>query len=454
MTSKIEALEHRNIGSLIADYSIPAIVGMVVMASYNIVDRMFVGQGVGTDAISAIAITFPINIVIIGFGQLVGIGSMSLVSLSLGQKNKEQAERILENAASLSFLISLTIAGLVYLTMNPLLTMLGAVGGVHSLAVQYLSLLLIGVPLQFVPFSLNGIIRAEGNPKMALVTILISGILNIILNPIFIFVLHLGIRGSALATVVAQSIGAVWVITYFTGSRSHLQLKKVSLDLKIVRRIFSIGVAPLVMQVAGSFITFLFNTKLYSYGGNVAVAVMGAGSSILMLIMMPIYGLNQGIQPIIGYNYGAKQIGRVKETVRKAMFIATGLCASGFLVVMGFSRSIIGSFNSDDAELIDLGSHALRVVVIMLPLVGFQVVSWAYFQAVGKPKQAMILTLSKQIVLIIPLIIILPKYFGLDGIWIAAPVADFLSACIAGTLLFLEAKRLKHLERTLSEQNA
>jgi putative MATE family efflux protein len=447
--SKVEALEKNKIGSLIASYSIPAIIGMVVMASYNIVDRIFVGRGVGTDAISAIAITFPITIVIMGFGQLVGMGSMALISITLGEKKRGEAEKILENAFLLVILISLSLSTVIYLTMSPLLSLLGAVDEVHTLAMLYLSVLVFGIPFQFASFSMNGIIRAEGSPTMALVTILISGILNIILNPIFIFVLHMGIRGSAFATVVSQIIGAIWVLAYFTGKRSYLKLRRLSYDQKVVVRILAIGVSPLIMQVAGSFIAFIFNKTVLSYGGNLAIAVMGIGTSIMMLIMMPLYGLNQGLQPIIGYNYGARHFGRVLEALRKGIFIATSVCLLGFFMTMLFSREIMSVFNSEDEHLIRLGARALKIFLLMLPLVGFQIVSWAYFQAVGKPKQSLILTTTKQILFVIPLVLILPHFFGLDGVFVAAPIADFLAACFAGILLYLEVRRLKELEKDL-----
>ncbi len=449
MTSKVDELENNRIGSLIASYSIPSIIGMVVMASYNIVDRIFVGRGVGTDAISAIAITFPVAIVIMGFGQLIGMGAMALVSISLGQKKKEDAEKILENAFFLVVLISLSLSALIYFSMNPLLSLLGGVGEVHTLAVLYLSVLIFGIPFQFVSFSMNGVIRAEGSPTMALVTILISGILNIILNPVFIFLLHMGIRGSALATVLSQIIGAIWVLAYFMGRRSYLKLRRLSFDRDVVWRILSIGVSPLVMQVAGSFITFIFNKTLFSFGGNVAIAVMGIGTSFAMVIMMPLYGLNQGLQPIIGYNYGARHFDRVLEALRKGIIIATSVCLVGFFATMLFSREIMSVFNSDDVELIRMGARALKIFLLMLPLAGFQVASWAYFQAVGRPKQALILTTTKQVLFVIPLVLILPHIFGLDGVWMAAPIADLLAACLAGVMLFLEVRRLKELERNL-----
>jgi putative MATE family efflux protein len=449
MTSKVEELEHSRIGSLIASYSIPSIVGMLVMASYNIVDRIFVGRGVGTDAISAIAITFPVAIVIMGFGQMIGMGAMAVISISLGQKKKEDAEKILENAFFLVVVVSLSLSALIYLTMSPLLSLLGGVGEVHTLAVLYLSVLIFGIPFQFISFSLNGIIRAEGSPAMALVTILISGILNIILNPVFIFVLHLGIRGSALATVLSQIIGAIWVLVYFSGKRSYLKLRRLSFDRGVVRRILSIGVSPLIMQVSGSFITFIFNKTILSYGGNVAIAVMGIGVGFTMLIMMPLYGLNQGLQPIIGYNFGARHFHRVLEALRKGVVIATSVCLFGFVVTMLFSTEIMSVFNSDDAELIRLGSRALRIYLLMLPLAGFQIVSWAFFQAIGRPKQALILTTTKQVLFVIPLVLILPRFVGLDGVWMTSPVADFFAACLAGVMVFLEVRRIKELGKSV-----
>jgi putative MATE family efflux protein len=449
MIANIEALEKHKIGKLIADYSVPAIIGMLVMASYNIVDRIFVGRGVGTTAISAIAITFPINIVIMGFAQFVGMGSTALVSIKLGEKKKEEAERIIENAFLMALCISVSLSVIISLTMDPLVTLLGGTGEAHRFATQFLSIIVLGLPLQFVSFALNGVIRAQGSPRIALVTILIGGILNIILNPICIMVLHLGIRGSAIATVISQFVGAVWVMAYYLGRWSYLRLKRLSFDREVISRIAMIGVSPLIMQVAGSLIIFVFNKTLYTYGGNLAIAVMGIGMSLMMVVMMPIYGLNQGIQPIIGFNYGAKHFDRVMETLRKGIIIATTVCIAGFLGVILYSADIVGLFNVEDRQFIALGGRALKIAVLMLPLNGFQVVSWAYFQAVGKPKQAMILTLTKQILFVIPLVVILPKFFALDGVWIAMPVADFLAACLAAVLLFMEVRRIRELRVSL-----
>jgi Na+-driven multidrug efflux pump len=263
-------------------------------------------------------------------------------------------------------------------------------------------------------------------------------------------VLHLGIRGSATATVISQFVGAAWVIVYYVGGWSYLRLRRMSFDRAIISKIAAIGISPLIMQVAGSLIMFVFNKTLYTYGGNLAIAAMGIGMSLMMVVMMPIYGLNQGIQPIIGFNYGAKHIARVKETLRKGIVIATTVCVAGFLAVMLFSTDIVALFNAEDKEFIALGGRAMKIAVLMLPLNGFQIVSWAYFQAVGKPKQAMILTTTKQILFVIPLVVLLPRYFALDGVWIAMPIADFLAACLAAVLLFVELRRLNEMQHGLT----
>jgi putative MATE family efflux protein len=448
MTERIKALESGKINKLIANFSIPAIIGMMVMASYNVVDRIFVGRGVGTLAISGIAITFPVNIIVMAFGMLVGMGATSLISLKLGEKKKEDAEKILNYAFYLSIIVSLFLTLGVYFAMDPLIVLFGGTGEVYNYADQFLRIFVWGIPFQFIAFALNATIRAQGDPKTALWTMMISGILNIILNPIFIMVFHLGVRGSALATLIAQLVGSIWVVAYFTSNRSFIKIRFriPDIDFKIIKRMLSIGFSPFIMQIAGSMIIFIFNRSLLAYGGDTAVAAMAIGNSVVMLIMMPIFGLNQGIQPIIGFNYGAKQIHRVKETLGKGIFVATIICTVGFFAIMLYATNIIGFFSSGDLNLVSMGAHGMKIYLLMLPLSGFQIVSWAYFQAVGKPKQSLMLTLLKQVLLIIPLLLILPYFYKLDGIWMAGPVADFISAIIAGTFLFFEIRKLNSLK--------
>jgi putative MATE family efflux protein len=424
---------------------------MLVMASYNVVDRMFVGRGVGSMALSGIAVSFPLTVIIMGFAQLVAVGNVSVLSIKLGEKDYAGANRILSNALTLSLIIAALLGAGLYIFKSPLITFFGGTGAAHEYAMEYLSIIIPAIPLQFIPFALNGAIRAEGNPKMALYSMLISGVLNIILNPVFIMVLHLGIRGSALATVISQSVSTIIVVGYFMSKRSHLKIRGFAFDTPVISKIISIGVSPLITQIAGSAILFVYNRTLFSYGGNDAIAIFSVGMGISMMLTMPIFGLNQGIQPIIGYNYGAKDIARVKETFKKGVIIATTICVVGFSVIMVFGSGILHLFIANDEKLVRLGVHALRVSVLLLPLNGIQFVSWAYFQAVGRPKQAIVLTLTKQILLIIPLILILPRFFQLEGAWLVQPVADGIAALLTFTLLFFEGKRLNGLQNTKIE---
>lgn len=440
-------LGEEKIGKLLLKFSIPAIVGMLVNALYNIVDRIFVGKGVSELAITAITVAFPISIIIMAFGMLVGIGAAATVSIKLGQKRKDEAEEILGNAFTLIILVSLgvTILGLIF--MEPLLKIFGASEAALPLAKQFISIILIGALLQNVGFGLNNIIRSEGNPKMAMSTMLIGAILNTIFNPIFIFVMHTGVRGSALATIVSQTVCSIWVIQYFTKGKSTLKLKTKNFKLKkgIVRQIFSIGLSPFLMQLAASVITIILNKGLATYGGDTAIAAMGIINSVSMLILMPIFGINQGAQPIIGFNYGAKNFARVKKALKLAILAATTISTTGFILVELFPRQIIGIFISGTgSELLSIGSRGIRIYLMMLPIIGFQIVSSNYFQAVGKAKISIFLSLSRQVIVLLPLIIILPQILKLDGVWIAGPSSDFIASLITGMFLIRELRKLEN----------
>lgn len=440
-------LGEEKVGKLLLKFSIPAIVGMLVNALYNIVDRIFVGKGVSELAITAITVAFPISIIIMAFGMLVGIGAAATVSIKLGQKRKDEAEEILGNAFTLIIIVSLgvTILGLIF--MEPLLKIFGASEVALPLAKQFISIILIGALLQNIGFGLNNVIRSEGNPKMAMMTMLIGAVLNTIFNPIFIFGLHTGIRGSALATIVSQTVCSIWVLQYFTKGKSTLKLKTKNFKLKtgIVKQIFSIGLSPFLMQLAASVITIVLNKGLATYGGDTAIAAMGIINSVSMLILMPIFGINQGVQPIIGYNYGAKNFARVKKALKLAILAATAIATTGFILVELFPRQIMNIFISGEGTaLLSIGSRGIRMYLIMLPMVGFQIVSANYFQAVGKAKISIFLSLSRQVIVLLPLIIVLPQIFKLDGVWMAGPSSDFIASLI--TALFL-IKELKKLER-------
>jgi len=438
-----KALGEEEISTLLWKFSLPAIVGMVVNALYNVVDSIFVGHGVGEIGLAAVTIAFPIMIILMAFGMLVGVGAAAVVSLRIGQHKQHEAEKIVGNAFTLAAILSVTLSAGMLLYLDPILISLGAQPTVLPYARDFTRIILLGSIFMYIGFGLNNVVRAEGNPKMAMTTVLISAGLNIVLNPLFIFTFHLGISGSALATVVSQGVSAIWVLAYFLGDKSLLKLRlsNLVLDKDIVLSIFKIGMSPFLMQIAASVVTVLFNYSLLKYGGELAVASIGVINRIAMLMLMPIFGLSQGLQPIIGYNYGAKNYARVIKALKIAIYAATIFSATGFLFIQLFDEQIIMLFN-DNPELISIGSHGMRIYLCMLPIIGFQIIGGNYFQAVGKAGYAIVLSMSRQVIILIPLVLILPGLLGLNGAWLASPIADFISATLTGVFLFREIRKL------------
>jgi len=437
------SLGEEKISTLLWRFSLPAITGMVVNAFYNVIDSIFVGRGVGEIGLTAVTIAFPITIVLMGFGMLVGVGAAAVVSLRMGEKQQQQAEKILGNAFTLSMILSAAFTGSVLLFLDPILMMLGAEPDVLPYAREFTRIIVLGSPFMYIGFGLNNIVRAEGNPQMAMSTTLISAGLNIVLNPLFIFTFHLGIGGSALATVLSQGVSAIWVLVYFLRGKSVLRLQKknFSLDKRIVRSIFEIGMSPFLMQIASSLTTVLFNYTLLRYSGELAVASIGIINRMGMLMLMPIFGISQGLQPIIGYNYGAGNYDRVKKALKIAIGAATLFSTVGFLLIQIFDKQIIMLFN-DNPELILLGAEAMRINLCMLPVIGFQIIGANYFQAVGKAGYAIVLSMSRQLLILIPLVLLLPRLLGLQGVWLASPIADFSAALLTGIFLFRELRKL------------
>lgn len=442
--NRSKQLGEKNIGKLLIEFSIPAIIGMLVNALYNIVDRIFIGKGVGSLGIAGIFVGYPISLILMAFGMLIGLGGNALVSIKLGQKKEKEAEEILGNSFTLLLLISVGVGILGLLTLEPLLKAFGASETILPYSVDYMKIILFGAPLQAIGFGLNNFIRGEGNPKMAMGTMLIGAILNTVLDPIFIFIFNMGIKGAALATIISQGASSIWVLSYFFKGKGLLNLKSENLKLKksIIKEIISIGLAPFSMQIAASMVTVLLNNNLKNYGGDIATSSMAVINSITMLVLMPIFGINQGAQPIIGYNYGAKKYDRVKETLKLAILFATIIVTIGFIFTQTIPEKLIALFGKDEKELIQVASRAMRINLSMLPIIGFQVISANYFQAIGKPKQAMFLSLSRQVLVLIPALIILPRIFQLTGVWLAGPVSDIIASIITAQFLI---KDLKHL---------
>lgn len=433
---RAKLLGEEPIGKLLLKFSLPAIVGMMVNALYNVVDRVFIGWSPnGSIAIGGIYVAMPMMLILMAFSMLIGIGGNTLVSIRLGEGRKEEADRIAGNAFVLLFLLAgiISIVGLTFL--EPILKAFGASETNLPYAMKYLRIILIGAPIQSIGFGMNNFIRGEGNPKIAMITMLIGAILNTILDPIFIFGFNMGVQGAALATIISQVVSAIWVMSYFFSGRSMLTIKRHYLKLKtsIIWAIVSNGFAPFSMQIAASMITVLLNNNLQKYGGDLATSSMGVINSVAMMILMPIFGINQGAQPIMGFNYGAKNYDRVKQALKYSALAATTITTLGFILIQTMPKQIIHVFISDpDAlqEMLGLAVPGLRIFLLMLPIIGFQIVSTSYFQATGKPKQAMLLSLSRQVLVLIPALIILPKLFGLTGVWSAGPLADFTSSLI------------------------
>jgi len=444
-------LAERSITRLMLHNFIPAFIGVFLNALYNIVDRIFIGQGVGAQALSGVSVTFPIMLIVMGFGMLIGIGAGVLVSINLGKHDIKKAEQVLGT----SFLPMVLIAGAItvigYSFKVPLLQMFGATAETLQYANDYLDVILAGTVFQVVGFSLNNIIRSEGNPRIAMVSMIISAGTNIVLNPIFILGFGMGVRGSALATVISMILLTAWVLWHFRSSKSVVKLKaeNIRLESRMAWGILAIGLAPFSMQIAASVVQGLLNAKLIAFGGDLAVGAMGIVNSVQTLIVMAIAALNMAAQPIISFNYGAKAYNRVKETLRISILAATAIAVFSFAGVEIFPGEIVRLFNSKDVGLLNYGTEGLRLGLMALPIVGFQVVAGNFFQSMGKANIAILQTLLRQVIILIPLLFVLPRFFGLHGIWLSMPVSDFLSAIVTLFLLIYQWRRLNALISTM-----
>ena len=437
------------IGKLLLQYSVPAIIGMIVNALYNIVDRMFIGNipNIGSLAITGVGITMPIMTIILAFGMLIGIGATANISLNLGKGNRPTAEKLLGNAFTLSIIVGLAIAIVGTICANPILNLFGASENTLFYAKEYLNIILLGCTFNILSFSLNSTVRADGNPKMSSFTMVIGCGTNIILDYVFIFILNLGVKGAALATIISQAITFFIILYYYTAGNSNLKLKVENFKLKkhLVTMTFAIGIAPFATQIANSLVQVIANNALKTYGSDLAIGAMTVISSLNIIFMMPIFGINQGCQPIIGFNYGAKKYERAKEAFKYATIAACVICIIGFISIQCFPTQIISLFNNDP-ELTTLAIKGIRIYLLMMPVVGINIVATSYYQSIGKAKISMFVSLLRQVILLIPFTIILPKFIGLDGVWAAGACADSLSVIITLVLLKKEFKQLDKMQ--------
>ncbi|MGI6548618.1 MAG: MATE family efflux transporter [Syntrophomonadales bacterium] len=439
-----DALVTESTGKLLWSFSWPAIVGMLSNALYNIVDRIFVGRGVSSLAIAATTVAFPIMVISMALSMLIGIGATALISIRLGEQKKEEAEMVAANGAGLLVLLPLCLSLVYFAFPDAILRSFGASNEVLPLARDFTDIVMLGAVLGSIGMGMNNFIRAEGNPLRAMSTQVMGAVINGILNYVFIFHLGLGIKGSALATVLGQLFASVWVLSYYFTGRSlvKLRLKNFRPQAPIILSITAIGFAPFAMQLANSLQHVILNKTVTYYSGDLALSAVGILMSIITLLFMPIIGISQGAQPIIGFNYGARQTHRVKDTLKKAIISASCVSVAGYLIMMLWPTQIAGVFSKGDTVLINMTAEAMVVYFGMTFVIGFQIVGANYFQAVGKARAAAVLSLSRQVLLFIPLLLILPRFWGIDGVWRTAPIADGLSVLITAIFVINEMRRL------------
>jgi len=448
MEKQRKLLGEESIGKLLFKLSAPAMIGMFVMALYNLVDTIFVGHGVGVVGIAGIAIVFPISMIVMSLSMMVGIGGSSIISRRLGEDRKEEAEKVLGNVITLLFGLGilLTIFGLIFI--KPILIAFGATESILGPALEYGRIVRAGTLFFSVTVAANNVIRAEGNAKMAMFTMLIGAILNTILDPIFIFGFKLGLAGAAWATIISQFFSFIYVMYYFS-SKTHslLRIHFYNLKLKwyIVKETLALGVASFVRMASGSVMSVVINHTLAVYGGDVAIATFGVINRLLAFIFMPMFGIIQGMQPIVGFNYGARKSDRVKQAISLSLKITTMMALISFVILFVFAGTFMRIF-STDVELLSLGTHAMRIIIIFMVTMGLQVVSAGMYQAMGRAWASFIMSSLRQVIFLIPLVIILPFFFHLEGVWYAFPVADFAAFVVSWYMYKREMKLIvKHL---------
>ena len=436
MDKRTEELENGNIGKLLFTYALPAIVATTASSLYNVIDRIFIGQGVGPIALAGLGLTLPIMNLATAFGTLVGAGSAALVSIRIGEGRRKDATQILCNALILNIIISLLFSVIVLSFLDSILLLFGADADTLPYAKSFLQIILLGNIFTHILFGLNSIMRASGYPVKAMFSVIITVVCNVILAPLFIFVLKWGIQGAATATVISQFIGMCWVLAHFISEKSYIHFEKTEMRLewRLIGDVFAIGLSPFFIHICTSLVAVIMNWRLKEYGGNFAIAAFGIIGSIQSLIITAILGLTHGMQPIVGYNYGARKFDRAVRTFRLTVWCATALCAVGFVAVMFFPEEITRAF-TPDATVIAMTAPAMRLCCAMMLITGFQVVTSNFFQSIDKAKISIFLSLSRQIIFLIPFIAVLPLLFGLNGAWCAMPAADLLAAIVTAVIL-------------------
>ncbi len=436
-------LESAPIRGLLFRYSLPSIAGMVVYALYNIIDSIFLGHGVGALAISGLAVAFPLMNLTFAFSILVGAGGAAVSSIRLGEKDRDGAGRVLGAVSSLSLLFGLLIGLICLLFLDGILVLFGAGPDTLPYARDFMQIFLPALPVSYLMSNLNQMMRANGYPRKAMGTLMLSVAVNLVLAPLFIFVFHWGIRGTALATVLAQSVATVWTIAHFMNRDSllHFQRGIYVPDRALIRNVLSVGLAPSLLNACACMVVALINTGLQEHGGDMAVGAYGIVNRVLLFIILIVSGLTLGMQPIIGYNYGAGRTDRVRETLKYGILAGTAITTAGFLIAQLLPRPIAMLFTGD-AQLIDYAVSGLRIAAAMFPLTGSQIVLSSFFQALGRARLATVFSISRQLLFLIPGLIVFPRYLGMTGVWISLPVADLLASLVTAWFSLVYLRKL------------
>ena len=435
------------VGRLLVQYALPAIIAMTASSLYNMVDSIFIGQGVGALAISGLAVTFPFMNLSAAFGAGVGVGSSSYLSVKLGQKDYSTAQRILGNNVTLNVIIGLLFSAVSLIFLDPILFFFGASEQTLPYAREYMVIILLGNIITHLYFGMNAVLRAASKPREAMYTTIFTVVFNSLLDPLFIYTFDMGIRGAAIATILSQTVALVWQIRLFSDKSQLLHLKRgiYKLDNTIVKNILGIGISPFAMNATACLVAIFVNQRLLEYGGDLAVGAYGIANRVAFIFIMINFGVNQGMQPIAGYNYGAQNYDRLMRVLKLAMIAGTCITTSGFLVAEFIPHICVGLFTSD-TELTELSVNGLRIMMAAMPIVGYQMIVTNFFQSIGKAKISIFLSLSRQLLFLVPLIGVLPLSFGVNGVWVAMPISDSFSALFALVMMVRYMRMFKKLQ--------
>ncbi|MDY3063999.1 MAG: MATE family efflux transporter [Bacteroidaceae bacterium] len=444
MLKKARFLElgEKPIGGLLLKYATPAVVAMTASSLYNIIDAIFIGQGVGPLAIAGISLTFPVMMTTTAFGSMIGVGASTLLSVKLGEKDYETARKILGNVVVLNVVMGLVLGLAMLLLLDSILFFFGATEDTVKYACDFMVVILLGNVVTHLYFGLNALLRAASHPKSAMMATIFTVCLNVVFCPLFIYGFGWGIRGAAFATVLSQAIVLIWQFRLFSnrGEFIHFQRGIYRLRRRIVLASFGIGLSPFLINLTGCLVSIFVNKSLLLYGGDFDVASYGICNRFSFFFLMIVMGLNQGMQPIVGYNYGAEKMDRVKSVLLRTIVCATVVMSMGFAVGMLFPRTIISAFTTDK-RLIDMSIHYLMILISTFPLIGFQIVVTQFFQSIGVVKKSIFLSLSRQLIFLIPSLIILPLYIGADGVFWSIPVGDVAATFTTAVLFWLEMRK-------------